>query len=81
MVNTKMIGRRFVALSCLLLGVSVSMNDAKSAAEEPYFQSLFQEALNKIHDDYVDHFAFREQVTKKGLNMVGDYDPSRVNAP
>ena len=37
MVNTKMIGRRFVALSCLLLGVSVSMNDAKSAAEEPDF--------------------------------------------
>ena len=65
MVNTKMIGRRFVALSCLLLGVSVSANDAKSVGEEPDFQSIFQEALNKIHDDYVDHFAFREQVTRR----------------
>ena len=81
MVNIKMVGQRFVALSCLLLGLSVSVNDAKSAAEEPDFQSILQEALNKIHDNYVDHFAFREQVTRKGLNVVGDYDPSRVNAP
>ena len=81
MVNIKMVGQQFVALSFLLLGLSVSVNDAKSAAEEPDFQSILQEALNKIHDDYVDHFAFREQVTRKGLNVVGDYDPSRVNAP
>jgi hypothetical protein len=26
-------------------------------------------------------FFFREQVNRKGLNVVGDYDPSRVNAP
>ena len=81
MVNIKMVGQQFVTLSCLLLGLSVSVNDAKSAAEEPDFPSILQEALNKIHDDYVDHFAFREQVTRKGLNVVGDYDPSRVNAP
>ena len=50
MVNIKMVGQRFVALSCLILGLSVSVNDAKSAAEEPDFQSILQEALNKIHD-------------------------------
>lgn len=81
MVNIKMVGQQFVVLSCLLLGLSVSANDANSAVEELDFQSILQEALNKIHDDYVDHFAFREEVTRKGLNVVGDYDPSRVNVP
>ena len=81
MVNIKMVGQQFFVLSCLLLGLSVSANDANSAVEELDFQSILQEALNKIHDDYVDHFAFREEVTRKGLNVVGDYDPSRVNVP
>ena len=81
MVNIKMVGQQFVVLSCLLLGLSVSANDANSAVEELDFQSILQEALNKIHDDYVDNFAFREEVTRKGLNVVGDYDPSRVNVP
>ena len=48
MVNIKMVGQRFVALSCLILGLSVSVNYAKSAAEEPDFQSILQEALNKL---------------------------------
>ena len=47
MVNIKMVGQQFVALSCLLLGLSVSVNDAKSAAEEPDFQSILQ--LSLIH--------------------------------
>ena len=64
MVNIKMVGQQFVVLSCLLLGLSVSANDANSAVEELDFQSILQEALNKIHDDYVDHFAFREEVTR-----------------
>ena len=42
MVNIKMVGQRFVALSCLLLGLSVSANDAKSAAEEPDFSLFFK---------------------------------------
>ena len=69
MFNIKMVGQRFVALSCLLLGLSVSVNYAKSAAEEPDFQSILQEALNKIHDDYVDHFCFQGAGYQEGFEL------------
>ena len=81
MFKNRRIARKLAVLFWLISGSSVFASDIDTAATAVDYDSILQEALAKIHDDYVDHFAFREQVTRKGLNVVGDYDPSRVNAP
>ena len=81
MFRNRRIARKLAVLFCLISGSSVFASDIDTAGTAPDYDSILQEALNKINDDYVDHFAFRERVTRKGLNLVGDYDPSRVNAP
>ena len=81
MFKNRRIARKLAVLFWLISGSSVFASDIDTAATAVDYDSILQEAMDKIHDDYVDHFAFREQVTRKGLNVVGDYDPSRVNAP
>ena len=54
-----------------------SLGEQDDLASSGDYQMILQEAMNKIWEDYTDHLAFREEVTRKGNTVVGDYDPSR----
>ena len=81
MFKNRRIARTLAVLFCLITSSSVFPSDIDTVGTAPDYGSLLQEAFDKIRDNYIDHFAFREQVTRNGLNVVGDYDPSRVNTP
>ena len=81
MFKNRRIARKLAVLFCLITSSSAFASDIDTEGTALDYDSILQEALNKIRDDYIDHFAFREQVNRKGLNVVGDYDPSRVNTP
>lgn len=68
-----------VGLCIFLFGIH-SLSYAESTDEmnsNEDFQSILDNAMDRIREDYTEKFSFREEVSRGGESVVGEYDPSR----
>ena len=68
---------RIVGLTLFMMASFNSVAQETSSQDSGDYQLMLEVAMKNIREDYADHLAFREQVTRKGKTVEGDYDPSR----
>jgi len=71
---------RIAGLALFMFAGFHSVGQEASSQGPGDYQLMLEDAMKKIREDYPDYLAFREQVTRGGNTVVGDYDPSRGDA-